>query len=178
MATACCIILMELLYGFDFSVFGFLVCTAILGFGMKFSFLSGINITLKTVALMLVGMEIEFGNISRAGKSDNYAVWISILSFLFLCRYLPGNLNGTIKKSCSFRKSRAIKWYFSYWLASNISSKLTTIQLTMTSIVLDFKSNACVFMLIWLITSDLLYSLPVIKELFSKKLRKRCSSGV
>ncbi|XP_078164016.1 zinc transporter isoform X5 [Carex rostrata] len=34
MATSCCIILMEILYGFDFSVFGFLLCTAILGFGI------------------------------------------------------------------------------------------------------------------------------------------------
>ncbi|KAJ4767895.1 zinc transporter [Rhynchospora pubera] len=34
MATACCIILMETLYGFNFSVLGFLLCTAILGFGI------------------------------------------------------------------------------------------------------------------------------------------------
>ncbi|KAJ1687447.1 hypothetical protein LUZ63_018837 [Rhynchospora breviuscula] len=34
MATSCCVILMETLYGFNFSVLGFLLCTAILGFGI------------------------------------------------------------------------------------------------------------------------------------------------
>jgi hypothetical protein len=65
MATACCIILMEILYGFDFSVFGFLVCTAILGFGMDLSFPSVIS-SLKISCYNACWYVTELGKIGRA----------------------------------------------------------------------------------------------------------------
>ncbi|KAF3326618.1 hypothetical protein FCM35_KLT08248 [Carex littledalei] len=110
-----------------------------------------------------------------------FCVWLPPLYCNLRLRYLPGNFTGPIKERCSFRKSRAIKWYFSYWLAGNITSKLMCVQFAMTSIALDFKSDAYVSVLmisfpasVWLRIFDLFYSLLVLTEFFSKKLKMHC----
>lgn len=55
------------------------------------------------------------------------------------------------------------------------------VQFAMMSVKLDCKSDTCVSVLmiiflasVWLRTFDLLYSLLVLTEFFSKKLKRRC----